>query len=238
MPWGEAKRYLFQNHAVSICERNDGEPITLEEAYFIAGILNTSIVKRFIDASSDNRSFKIRPPVYIPLFNQQDEKHIRIFELAKQAGADAKSQANCLSRIQHEYLLIAITSLRPAARPYSFALTSPKCPQSLQRKVCDDGHPPHHFFKGRFSSALFYAPLKRRKIQGLPNRLADAGQRFWPFLPVEGRFPLSILRLPCGRPQASRSILSAFPRASLILKMVGGSHIKPRRAPANPSHCL
>src|SRR5260364_86424 len=88
---GEAKRYLFQNHAVSICERNDGEPITLEEAYFIAGILNTSIVKRFIDASSDNRSFKIRPPVYIPLFNQQDEKHIRIFELAKQAGADAKS---------------------------------------------------------------------------------------------------------------------------------------------------
>lgn len=107
MPWGEAKRYLFQNHAVSICERNDGEPITLEEAYFIAGILNTSIVKRFIDASSDNRSFKIRPPVYIPLFNQQDEKHIRIFELAKQAGADAKSQANCLSRIQHEYLHIA-----------------------------------------------------------------------------------------------------------------------------------
>src|SRR5260363_161602 len=98
------------------------------------------------------------------------------------------------------FALIAITSLRPAARPYSFALTSPKCPQSLQRKVCDDGHPPHHFF--------------------------------------EGRFPLSSLRLPCGRPQASRSILSAFPRASLILKMVGGSHSKPRRAPANPSHCL
>src|SRR5260364_175045 len=86
------------------------------------------------------------------------------------------------------FALIAITSLRPAARPYSFALTSLKCPQSLQRKVCDDGHPRHHFFKGRFSSALFYAPLNRRKIQGLPNRLADAGQRFGRFCPLKADF--------------------------------------------------
>src|SRR5260363_60233 len=63
--------------------------------------------RRCLGERQSDISSKIRPPVYIPLFNQQDEKHIRIFELAKQAGADAKSQANCLSRIQHEYLHIA-----------------------------------------------------------------------------------------------------------------------------------
>ncbi len=106
MPWGETKRYLFQNHAVSMCERSDGKYITQEEAYFIAGILNTRIVEHFIYASSDNRSFKIRPPIYVPLFDKKDKGHRRIVELARQAETSSESQESILREIEREYLRI------------------------------------------------------------------------------------------------------------------------------------
>ncbi len=64
LPWGETKRFVFQNHAVSICECASGDFITLEEAHYICAILNAPIVRAFIMRSSDSRSFKIRPPIY------------------------------------------------------------------------------------------------------------------------------------------------------------------------------
>lgn len=84
-PWGEEKRFLFQNHAVSICERSDGYKITEDEAFFVAGILNCPIVEKFIYASSDNRSFKIRPPIYVPLFDPKDNRHLEISKISKSA---------------------------------------------------------------------------------------------------------------------------------------------------------
>ena len=84
-PWGEAKRYLFQNHAVSMCERVDGQYIGHTEALFVAGILGTPIVESFIYASSDNRSFSIRPPVYVPLYDPNDAQHAKIVQLTSRA---------------------------------------------------------------------------------------------------------------------------------------------------------
>lgn len=83
MPWGGEKRFLFQNHAVSMCERNDGEHISENEAFYVAGIFNSPIVAQFIYASSDNRSFKIRPPIYMPLYDGGKTKHLKIVQLAR-----------------------------------------------------------------------------------------------------------------------------------------------------------
>lgn len=66
--WGGMKRPLFQNHAVSICEDNNGNYITLDEAYYICGIMNTEIVYKYMMQSSDSRSFPIRPRIYIPKY--------------------------------------------------------------------------------------------------------------------------------------------------------------------------
>src|SRR5690606_18540091 len=35
MPWGEEKRFVFQNHAVSMCERDDGNHISEDEAHYV-----------------------------------------------------------------------------------------------------------------------------------------------------------------------------------------------------------
>jgi hypothetical protein len=117
MPWGETRRFLFQNHAVSICEVKDRSRfITPEETFFISGILNTPIVEEFIYASSDNRSFKIRPPVYIPLYKKQDERHKKISQLSRKAHADATKGETARMIIQELYLKIC------EENPYAKAL--------------------------------------------------------------------------------------------------------------------
>jgi SAM-dependent methyltransferase len=106
MPWGEERRFVFQNHAVSICEKINKSDITESEAYYVAGIFNTKIVGRFIYASSDNRSFKIRPPVYVPDYDPKNSRHIEIARLAKLAAHATDSIDKYLSKIEVEYLSI------------------------------------------------------------------------------------------------------------------------------------
>lgn len=84
-PWGGLKRPVFQNHAVSICERDDETFITLDEAHYICGILNTNIVAKYMETSSDARSFPIRPRFKIPRFDENNVIHKQIGELSKKA---------------------------------------------------------------------------------------------------------------------------------------------------------
>ena len=104
MPWGEEKRYLFQNHAVSICEREDGKIISQIEAHFVAGIFNTEIVRHFIYASSDNRSFKIRPPVHVPIFDRKNARHKEIARLSKLAAQEPKNRLTHQAEIEALYI--------------------------------------------------------------------------------------------------------------------------------------
>lgn len=83
--WGNGIRPLFQNHAVSITQDKDGIFISREEAYYICGILNAPIVEEYIINSSDSRTFKIDPAIYIPKFDINNEKHKKIYELSKKA---------------------------------------------------------------------------------------------------------------------------------------------------------
>ena len=83
--WGGKKRPVFQNHAVSICEDIDGNYITLDEAYYICGIMNSSIVHEYMMQSTDSRSFPIRPRVKIPKYDNKNKLHNQIVDLCKKA---------------------------------------------------------------------------------------------------------------------------------------------------------
>lgn len=91
--WGGIKRPLFQNHAVSICEDIQGNFITLDEAYYICGIMNASIVYKYMMQSSDSRSFPIRPRIIIPKYEQSNTVHNKIVELSKEAHVIYADQA-------------------------------------------------------------------------------------------------------------------------------------------------
>ncbi|MEE1126403.1 MAG: N-6 DNA methylase [Acutalibacteraceae bacterium] len=83
--WGGKKRPLFQNHAVSICEDSEGNFISLEEAHFICGIMNTPVAFQYVINSSDSRSFPIRPRIYIPKYDKENPIHKKISRLSQEA---------------------------------------------------------------------------------------------------------------------------------------------------------
>ena len=83
--WGGKKRPLFQNHAVSICEDSNGRFISLEEAHFICGIMNTPIAFQYVINSSDSRSFPIRHRIYIPKYDKKNHIHKKIALLSQEA---------------------------------------------------------------------------------------------------------------------------------------------------------
>ena len=104
--WGEKKQPVFQNHAPSICEDNNGNFIDEDEAHYICAILNAPIVEKYIVQSSDLRSFKIRPPIKIPKFNPNNILHVELSSLSKNAHLKQLQLDEILSSIQKLYLQI------------------------------------------------------------------------------------------------------------------------------------
>lgn len=108
--WGGKKRPQFQNHAVSICEDSNGKFITLDEAHYICGILNTPVAFDYVLKSSDARSFPIRPRVYIPKYNPCNGIHAEISELSKKAHElyeDHEQLMHIVARLNALYLRMA-----------------------------------------------------------------------------------------------------------------------------------
>jgi len=108
--WGKFKRALFQNHAPTICEGGNGEFISLDEAFFISGILNTPIVIKFIMDSSDSRTFKVRPPVYIPKYDSKNKAHKQISSLSQaihQSWGNKIMVQRIENRLEELYLNVA-----------------------------------------------------------------------------------------------------------------------------------
>jgi hypothetical protein len=108
--WGGVKRPVFQNHAVSICEDRFGNLISLNEAHYICGILNSPIASQYTIQSSDSRSFPIRPRIAIPKYNPKSKIHLRIVALSKRAHKYYDSTdvlAQILDELDELYLNLA-----------------------------------------------------------------------------------------------------------------------------------
>lgn len=108
--WGGKKRPLFQNHAVSICEDTEGRFITLEEAHFICGIMNTPVAFQYVINSSDSRSFPIRPRIYIPKYDKDNPLHKKISLLSQEAHQkydDEKEILKIVKQLNSLYLKIS-----------------------------------------------------------------------------------------------------------------------------------
>ncbi|HWW62874.1 MAG TPA: N-6 DNA methylase, partial [Thermoanaerobaculia bacterium] len=107
LPWKKRSPFLFQKHAVSMCERKNGDGfITEDEAHFVCAILNTPIVERFILATSDRRPFKIRPPVFVPLYDAEDDRHLLLAAISKKAHLNPELREQL--RIESERIYLTI----------------------------------------------------------------------------------------------------------------------------------
>lgn len=105
---GENKIYLLQNHAPAISEKPDGTFISEDEAHYICAILNAPICEKYILHSSDSRTFKINPPIKIPVFDKKNSKHIQLCELSKKAHGDKKNIKQYREQIEKIYISILL----------------------------------------------------------------------------------------------------------------------------------
>ncbi len=106
-PWGELKRPQFQNHAVTISQNSSGGFITLEEAHYICAILNAPVTESYILNSSDSRSFKINPPVFIPDFDKNNKVHKELSDLSIKAHKlfDDNAAINTIDKSLNELVI-------------------------------------------------------------------------------------------------------------------------------------
>jgi hypothetical protein len=102
--WGGRKRFLFQNHAASICEDKNNNFITEDEAHYVCAILNAPMVEKYILESSDARSFKIRPPIKIPKYDENNEKHKKLAQLSRKAHLNPINISEIRKQIEEVYL--------------------------------------------------------------------------------------------------------------------------------------
>lgn len=72
-------------HAAIIATHNDKNEtfITQEEAYYIAGIFNTPVIKTWFDATFSNKSYSIKFGFKLPIYDLNNENAVRIMELSR-----------------------------------------------------------------------------------------------------------------------------------------------------------
>jgi len=94
-----------------MCERRTGGVIGEDEAHYVCAILNAPIVGRFIIASSDERSYKIRPPIYVPVYNPSDKLHAALVAASRTAHEEPLRAVAIRKTLDATYL--AICEKRP-----------------------------------------------------------------------------------------------------------------------------
>lgn len=84
-PWGTTVLPIPAKHAPYISVDNTGTDISEDEAHYISGIMNSTIVKEYFRLTYSGRSYSIRFNIKLPKYNPDNEMHVYISNLAKKA---------------------------------------------------------------------------------------------------------------------------------------------------------
>lgn len=102
-PWGEEVMPICAKHCPYISQDKNGRNITEDEAYFLAGILNTPIVQRYFKFTYSTRSYSINFNIKMPEYNDKNIYQRKIMELAKDATLN-KPTSKIYKELEENYL--------------------------------------------------------------------------------------------------------------------------------------
>lgn len=99
--WGDKKQYICAKHAAFISVDKENNYITEDEAYYIAAIMNTSVVEQYFKSTYSGRSYSIKNiNIFMPKYTQENDKHKKLSELSRKAHAEKDDME--LTIIEHE----------------------------------------------------------------------------------------------------------------------------------------
>ncbi len=85
-PWGEIKQTICVKHTIIISQDNEGNFISADEANYICGILNSSIVISYMHNTFKKNGFSLnKSNIYLPKYDERNHIHKKISIFAKKA---------------------------------------------------------------------------------------------------------------------------------------------------------
>lgn len=85
--WEEIKQTICVKHTIIISQRIDGTFIDEDESYFICGVLNSDVIKKYIETSQKSNGYSLnKSKIYIPLYDSTNELHKKIMITSKRAS--------------------------------------------------------------------------------------------------------------------------------------------------------
>jgi len=104
-PWGELKHSVCVKHTIIISQDIHGENITEDEAHYINGILNSSIVKAYIHSTFKTNGFSLnKSHLFIPKYDEENECCIKIVMLSKEATKNKNKREQIVNQLTTVYL--------------------------------------------------------------------------------------------------------------------------------------
>jgi hypothetical protein len=105
-PWGYIKETICVKHTIIISQDKNGNYISLDEANYICGILNSTIVISYIQSTFKSNGYSLnKSNLYIPKFDPTNKLHREIANLAKIAKNSDNEQ---IKKIQEQITNIYI----------------------------------------------------------------------------------------------------------------------------------
>ena len=106
-PWGETKQSICVKHTMIIGRTTSGKFIKKDEAYFIAGILNSDIVIQYMQNTFKSNGYSLKKShFYLPEYDKSNPLHKEISNLAKKASkqTDEAKIAKIQTKLSEVYL--------------------------------------------------------------------------------------------------------------------------------------
>lgn len=106
-PWGELKKSICVKHTIIISQDVAGNFISEDEAHFINGILNSSIVHSYIHDTFKTNGFSLKKSnLFMPKYDSTNPLHQEIVKLSKEATKDTSKRKGIMEELTDIYLKI------------------------------------------------------------------------------------------------------------------------------------
>ena len=103
--WGEKKHTVCVKHTIIISQDKDDEFISEDEAHFINGILNSSIVHAYIHSTFKANGFSLnKARIFMPKYDPSNERHVKLAEISRRATGDSSYRNQAPEDLTRVYL--------------------------------------------------------------------------------------------------------------------------------------
>lgn len=106
-PWGECKQTICVKHTIIISQDKEKRFITEEEAHYINGVLNSSIVVNYIHSTFKTNGFSLnKSHLFLPKFQPENPLFTAIADLSREATLHPEKRTSVADALTTAYLAL------------------------------------------------------------------------------------------------------------------------------------